>query len=683
VGTHGTLEFLPGKESGMSDTCFPDYLIGHLPHFYLYYSGNPAEATIAKRRTHGCLISYAGPAFKKSGLYGETAELEGLINEFTEATSLSPQKQAQLMESIIKKASAMQLKIDGDLTVDAIADELIRLKHMLMPAGLHQIGKPFSRKMSACFLKAMLGWDRGRIHALPEILRKATSRHTKAAEAHRKTTASIREEDRIDELADRLIEDYFFGDKIFYAALVRTMDTAAKSDLDATLGYGADCLARILPTDEISGLFNALDGNYVQARIGGDLIRDPEIFPTGYNLFQFDPQLVPSETAMTRGRQIAESTVRHYREHHNGAYPETVSVVLWGLETSRTRGETVCQIMAYLGVRLKSHRASIQKTFEVIPLEALGRPRIDCVTTICGFFRDMYPTLLEFLDEAFDVVTRLDEPENMNFVRKHSRQRFEELIGQTDRDTASELSRARIFGPARGQYGTGLTTMIASGNWKDEAQLASAYMTSQKHIYTRSRRGEAHEGLFKQNLKSVDLVSQVRSSVDYTFMDLDHYYEFFGGLARSVEAVRGKKPDMLVTDSSSSKIFTDEAAKAIEIGARTRLLNPKYIEEMLKHKVHGAQQISQRVENLVGLAATTGQVETWIFSRIKQTYFDAPATYQKLQKNNLYATADMMKRMIEAWQRGYWEASEAEILELKEKYMALEGEIEGVSDVSE
>ncbi len=721
VGTHGTLEFLPGKESGMSDTCFPDYLMGAMPHFYLYYSGNPAEATIAKRRTHACLVGYAGPPFRRSGSYGEYAELEGLLNEYAEAETLSPQRKAPLLERIVEKAAELKLAglgegvekdagligvsgeaagnpyrgdgesegweslPDGEAIVDALSGELIRLKTMLMPTGLHEIGKPFTSDEQACFLGAMLGWDRGEVRPLQGIIRDEAERLKGCMESEPEAVQTVSPtpqimEDRINRLTDRLIEDYYFGDKTLHARMGRELSVRGKKELDAALLFGETCLERILRTDEIHGLLNALDGNYVGARLGGDPIRDPEVFPAGFNLFQFDPQQVPSETAMARGREIAESTLDHYRKNNDGAYPESVSVVLWGLETSRTRGETVCQIMAYLGVRLKSTRASIEKKFEVIPLEELGRPRIDCVITICGFFRDMYPTLIDFLDAACDAVAGLEESEDQNFVRKHSRASYEELALKTDPATARELSRARIFGPGEGQYGTGITTVIESGLWKDEAELASAYLCSQKHIYTRNRRGEAREELFRGNLKTVELISQVRSSVDYTFSDLDHYYEFFGGLARSVEAVRGKKPEMLVTDSSAGTIHTDEAGKAVELGVRTRLLNPRYIEEMLKHDVHGAQQIGKRVENLVGLAATTGRVESWVFDGVKQTYFDDPGRLEKLRKNNPFAAAEMIMRMLEAWNRGYWDAVEGDVRELKELYMELEGEIEEMSD---
>ena len=665
VGTHGTLEFLPGKESAMSDACFPDHLIGRMPHFYLYYSGNPAEATIAKRRIHGCLISHAGPPLKPSGLYGEAAELEGVLNELAESEAIAPERRSRLEEKLSDMAKAMNLNLEGEPTPDAIAHELMRMKTMLMPVGLHTMGNPFTTEAETLYLAAMLSWDRGEIPALESVLRRLPG--LAAPDAAQKACESI-------------IRSYYMGDKALYRELADQADHGTQALLDRVLSYGTQCLHRIRQTQEIDALLGALNGSRVEAKLGGDLIRDPEIFPTGHNLFQFDPRLVPSDAAMARGQSIAESTLAHYRKEHHGKWPDSVSVVLWGLETSRTRGETLCQVLAYLGVRITSTRASMEKTFEIIPSAELGRPRIDCITTICGFFRDMYPTLLDLLDNAFDTVASLNEPDEANHVRKHSRNRFAALVKDHGEQEAKELSRARIFGPPQGEYGTGITGIIESGNWQDETEIAEAYLASQKHIYTRNRRGEARADLFREGLKTVDLVSQVRSSADYTFTDLDHYYEFFGGLSRSVQAVRGEKPDMLITDSSGSQLFTDKASKAVELGVRTRLLNPEYIDNMLAHKVHGAQEINARIENLVGLSATTGTVDSWVFSQVKETYVDNLEVYEKLLENNRFAAARILERMLEAWQRGYWDATDEEIMDLRERYMELEGDIEAATD---
>ena len=672
VGTHGTLEFLPGKESALSQKCYPDYLIAAMPHFYFYYTGNPSEATIAKRRIYGCLISYSGPPFRRSGAYGDYTDLGNMIDGYIEAEGLAQEQKTKLKENIIKKVEEMKLIVDDKTDINAISKELIRLKTCLMPVGLHEIGKPFSEKDISCFLSAILNWNRGEIKSINEIIKDSSYCTEDASE--------LKKQDKLFDAAEKLIENYFFGDKQFYESIRNCLAPEKAEKLSKAMRYGERCLKGIQATDEVSGLLTGLSGNYVEARLGGDVIRDPEIFPTGYNIYQFDARMVPSDVAMERGVEIANSTLEFYHAQHQ-RYPESVSVVLWGLETSRTKGETVAQVLAYLGVRIKKDPMSFEKKIEIIPLEELGRSRIDCVVTICGFFRDMFPNILFFLDEVYEVVSNLEEPEEMNFMRKHTMSRLKELLNEMDMRSAQELSRARIFGPPEGQYGTGITTLIENKSWKEEVEIANAYLTAQKHVYTRKRRGQAQKELFKSNLKKVDVVSQVRSSVDYSMTDLDHYYEYFGGLAKSIETVKGSKPVMLFTDSSSSTIYTDEAKKAIEIGVRSRLLNPEYINEMLKHKVHGAQHIGKRVENLIGLAATTGRVSNWIFSSVKETFIDNQEIYEKLKENNRFAASDIIERLFEACKRGYWDAKEKEIKELRDKYLQLEGELESDTDI--
>jgi cobaltochelatase CobN len=668
VGTHGTLEFLPGKESGMCESCFPDYLINDLPHFYFYYTGNPSEAIIAKRRIHGCLVSYSGPPFIRSGAYGDSLELEEIIDEYQEAEFMAPQQKSSLMDKIKVKVSEMKLIVEDNENLDSISSELTRLKCSLMPLGLHEIGKPFSDKDISCFLSGILNWNRGDIRAINSIVEEYT----------KSDLSALKREDSVFETTEKIIEDYYFGSREFYRKVVKALGPENTKALDGVLSFGQKCLIKIKETEEVNGLLKGLSGQYIEAHLGGDVIRDPDVFPTGCNIFQFDARLVPSEVAAERGKEIAESTLEFYKKEH-GKYPESVSLVLWGLETSRTKGETIGQILQYLGVRLVKSSNSFEKKYELVPLDKLGRPRIDCLVTICGFFRDMFPNLLSFLDEIFEAVSYTDEPEEKNYMRKHTLKQAKELEEEMDAGSARELAHARIFGPPEGQYGTGLTTMVENRAWKDEAEIAEGYLSAQKHVYTRERRGEAQRDLFESNLGKVDIVSQVRSSVDYSITDLDHYYEYFGGLAKSIETVKGAKPVMLFTDSSSSKIYTDEAKKAVEIGVRTRLLNPEYIDGLLKHKVHGVQHLAKRVENLIGLSATTGSVDSWIFSSVKETLLDNQEMYERLKKNNSFATHEIMERLLEANKRGYWDATEEELEELKIKYLEIEGDLEDIS----
>ncbi len=669
VGTHGTLEFLPGKESGMCEECFPDYLIGSCPHFYYYYTGNPSEATIAKRRTHACLISYSGPAFKRSGAYGDILALEELIADYETAGNLAPVQKKDLHEKILRKAEEMKLIVDDPDDVDSVSSELIRMKTALMPLGLHRIGKPFSEEEKCSFISAILGWKRGEILPLPEIIVSCVETNIPA----------IRREERACEIAEELVADHCFGTGKFVKKIRKQLPRKQAGALNDSLKFGEECLERLGSNHEFDGLLKCLDGRYLEAHIGGDVIRDPEVFPTGFNMFQFDARLVPSEVAMERGREIAESTLAFFLKE-NGRCPETVSLVLWGLETSKTKGESIGQILHYLGVKIVPTQNAFQKKFELIPLGEMNRPRIDVVVTICGFFRDMFPNMIHFLDEVFEAVCTAEEPEEMNFMKKHSSEREAELRREMAEADAVTLSRGRIFGPPEGQYGTGLTTMIENKAWTDESEIAQGYLSAQKHLYTRTRRGEARRELFESNLKQVEVVSQVRSSVDYSITDLDHYYEYFGGLSKAVQEVRGERPVMLYTDSSSSKIYTDEAGKAIQISVRTRLLNPEYINGLLAHRVHGAQHLADRVENLVGLSATTGRVESWIFSAVKETLLDDQEMLEKLKENNTYAVADIMQRLFEAEKRGYWEASEEELQSLREMYLEIEGEVEAKTE---
>ena len=678
VGTHGTVELLPGKEAGLSDKCFPDYLIGKMAHLYIYYVGNPSEAIVAKRRTYGCLISYSGSPFKRAGFYGDLVELEGMINEYNEAGRLHPQQQADLLKKIKRKISEMKLIVDGDITVDNISKELIRLKNSLIPLGLHEFGKSFGKEEEACFLGSVLCWNRGKIRSLKEIIEDELD-NIKSLSLSNENKIAL--DNQVNHLIDELIKDYVFGEKRFYNEIFNQLSSLGRKKLEATMRYGEKCLESLRKSDEIKGLLNALDGNYIEARLGGDIIRDPEIFPTGYNIYQFDPRVVPSEVAEERGNEIAKNTLDYYFQKYK-KYPETVGLVLWGFETAKTHGETIGQILSYLGVKIKRGYDIWEPKLEIIPLSELKRPRIDCVITICGFFRDMFPNLIDLLDEIFETVSSLDEPLEMNYVKKHSLSIYNEMVKEMSELQAKELSTARIFGPPEGQYGTGITTMIESGNWKEEVEIANAYISAQKHVYTRNRRGEAQKNLFEHNLKNIDLVSQVQSSADYSFSDLDHYYEYFGGFTKSIETVKGRKPVMLFTDSSTSTIYTDEAKKAIEISVRTRFLNPLYIEEILKHKVHGAQQIAKRIENLIGLSATIDRVDSWIFDEIKKTYLDNPEIFSKLKGNNLFATLEIIKKLFEAEKRGYWKAQEEDIKDLTKRYLELEGSIEEVADMT-
>lgn len=579
-GTHGTLEFLPGKETGVTGACWPDRLIGDVPHFYYYYIGNPSEAMVAKRRALATLISYQAPPLKKSGLYGTYQELKETIAEYRESQQSAPERCGDLLEQIGKLAAACEgIPIPGDgLTageLDAVEEQLYTYENSLITDGLHCLNEEESR-----------------------------------------------------------------------------------------------------------GILHALDGKYLPAGTAGDVKKNPEILPSGRNLVQFDPRLIPTRTAWERGEKAAKLTVeRYYRE--TGNYPDTTAVILWGLETSRSQGETIGQILYYLGLRLKTEKASYDDRLEVIPMEELGRPRMDVVIHICGFFRDMYPNLIDNLNEMLQQLLQLEESEEENYFLKNTRRLVRELRWECEKnhqpvDEKEILDEAscRIFGPKNGEYGTNLTDIVRKGNWKEAAQLGESFVSDLSFGYSYRRKGREGRSLLQKQYAGVQMISQVRNNVEYELTDLDHYYEFYGGLAKAVENEKGEKPVMLVADTVGENVKVQDIRTAVEQGIVTRLLNPQWIEGMMRHEYHGVQQIEKRFENVMGFASTTDAVDSVTFSWLTACYAGDEKLRHRMQKSNRWAYMKMMERLMEARNRGYYQASEEELEQIQEAYLEAEGEAE-------
>ncbi|WP_077369016.1 magnesium chelatase subunit H [Anaerosalibacter sp. Marseille-P3206] len=655
VGTHGTLEFLKGKECGMSKDCFSDMLVYDIPHAYLYYCGNPAESVIAKRRSHAVLVGYQSPPYTEAELYGEMIVLETLISELKEAERVDPIRCDDLKEKIKEKAS--ELNFDGE-DLDMLERELYRIKRSLIPRGLHIFGQGYTDSEACDYMRFLLRYDRGNIKAIRRLVAENEGLDYEEL-LDRNDTEKLAE---LDEKSTEIIEKY-------------VMEGICEDRYSDSLEFGRKCYNSSKECYEIKGLLKVLNGEYLPAKLAGDTIRSPEVLPTGYNLYQFDPRLVPSEVACERGAKIADNTIKEYMKS-SGEYPKTVAMVLWGLETSRTQGETLGQIFHYLGVRIVRNRG-FDPEYEIIPLEELGRPRIDITINMCGFFRDMFYNMIQFMNKIFKDVYLLDEPDDMNYFKANTKKIYKNLLDKGySPDEAGELAVSRIFGPKEGDYGTGITTIIETKNWTSEEQLGDKFIDSLKYVYSLNHSGKKVEGLLEDNLKTVDIVSQTRSNHEYEVTDLDHYYEFFGGLAKSIEMVKGKKAEIYISDTTGESIETETVDKSIERGVRTRLLNPKWIDAMLEHKYHGVQEIYDRFENIIGLSATTNKVDNWVFDSLQSTYVSDEELREKLKENNRWAYLSMMERLLEANQRGYWDATDKQLEELRKVYIEVEGSIE-------
>lgn len=667
IGTHGTLEFQRGKECGMSGDCVPDDLLGELPHLYYYYVGNPSEAMIAKRRSHAVLVGYQAPPFAEAELYGEWAELDYLLQEYRTAEQQDPGRCGDILRKLEETAEALHFAAK---TPEELEEELYRMQRSMIPSGLHVLGDGYSPEAAAAYMRFVLRHERGRVRSLRGLLAERNGKQAKELAAQRQTD----ELRRLDQEAEALIAEYLDTRELPVSCMKEPPEW--QEALIRTLEYGYQAYQNSMSNEELEGLLKALDGRYLRASLAGDAMRTPEVLPSGRNLYQFDPRAVPSVTAAERGARTADNSIRQYYDKH-GEYPGTTAIVLWGLETSRTQGETIGQILHYLGVRAGRGLGTFRTEYDIIPLSELGRPRLNVVVHITGLFRDMFPNLLEDLNRIFRRISELDEPENMNLFKAHTRKVEAGLLSSGyESERAGDLASARIFGPAEGQYGTGMTKLIETKQWGEETELGQAYADSQQYVYSLEQRGRAEPELYRTHLLAVDVVSQIRSSHEWEVTDSDHYYEYFGGLAKSVEMAKGTSAEIHITDTTGELPLTEYAEQSIARGVRTRLTNPKWIDALLGHDYHGAQQIAQRFANILGLAATTNQVASWVFSALHEAYVADEARSRQLLENNRFAYHHMLETLLESHQRSYWSATEEELAELRNRYLELEGEIE-------
>jgi cobaltochelatase CobN len=466
------------------------------------------------------------------------------------------------------------------------------------------------------------------------------------------------------------------------------LDGKMKKDLEATLAFAQKVAGYLKDNREIERILKGLKGQYIPPGLAGDPIRSPNVIPTGRNAYQFDPSLIPTVLACERGQTIVEQVLKSYQEANEGNLPETVGVILWGFETIKTQGETIAAIYHYLG--LNPVRSGINEVvdLEPIPLEVLKRPRIDVAVEICGIFRDTLPETLKMIDKGFRIAASLDEPSEQNMVRKHALaiQKTLEEKGIPTKD-AEALSRSRVFGPGESSYGTDLTNLIETSDWEEESELSDFHIAKMSHVYAEGYHAHSSEETFREVLDTVDVVSQVRTDDEYGITDLDHYYEFLGGLTKAVESVRklkpakrSAKPMVFVADSTKDKIKTSNLQTQLQHEARTRFLNPAWIKAQMDAGYTGVKKMNDRVEYLLGWSVTAGQVDKWMWSEVAERYMFNEEVRKKMMAENIWAVEGFLKRLMEAYNRGVWDASEEEIEKLKQIYLELEAEIEELEE---
>ena len=638
-GTHGALEFMPGKQVGMSGDCWPDRLIKDLPNFYLYAANNPSEGTIAKRRSAATLISYLTPPVTQAGLYKGLGELKATLDRLRKA---SVDEQDTLIELAVAQVEQLNLEIaqspdDQMAFIAEVQAKLLELEYALIPDGLHIAGQPMSAEDRRSMLEHIAEADTSA--EIPSELMDAIVNETK-------------------EVIDNFASSETAQDQ---TALVAKLQTANSN---------------LASNEELEGIIKALDGKFIRPSASGDLIRTPEMLPTGRNIHGFDPFKIPSAFATRDGVRQAAKVLDRYLEQDN-QLPETIAIVLWGTDNLKAEGAPMAQALALMGAqpRLDSYGRVVGA--ELISLEELKRPRIDVVITLSGIFRDLLPLQAKMLAEACHLAATADEPVELNYIRKHA------LAYSAENNCEIDDATYRVFSNAEGAYGANVNFLIGSSAWTDDEEIASQYSNRKCFAIDRKGKTERQSKIFDDVMSQVDMAYQNLDSVELGVTTIDHYFDTLGGIAKTVSSRKkaaGKSDNLkvFISDQTQGEGKVRSLDEQVSLETRTRSLNPKWFEGMLEHGYEGVRQIESQVANTMGWSATTGQVQPWVYQELSKTFVLDDAMRQRLADLNPASASRLVNRMIEASERDYWAPDEETMAALQNASEELEDRLEGV-----
>jgi magnesium chelatase subunit H len=589
-GMHGALEFMPGKQAGVGEGCWPDRLIGDMPNVYLYASNNPSEATLAKRRTGAVTITHLTPPLAASGLYKGLAELKDSLTRWRSmAPDADTREELELL--IAEQARAVDM---SEVAPAALWLRLLETENALIPDGLHVVGRPLSDLARAEYVRVMADCDDA-TRARVEVLLK---------------------------------QDH-----------------------------------------EIPALLRALEGRYTPPVAGGDLIRSPDVLPTGRNIHAFDPFRMPTEFACREGAKQAQLLLETHK-----SIPRTVAMVLWGSDNIKSDGGPIAQALALMGAKPRFDSFGRLAGADLIPLAELGRPRIDVVMTLSGIFRDLLPLQTKMLAEAALRAAQADEPLAMNFIRAHA------LAYAAEMGSDLETAALRVFSNAEGAYGSNVNQLVDSSAFGDEDELADAYEARKSFAYGVNGKATQNAALLQKALKDVDLAYQNLESVELGVTTVDHYFDTLGGISRAVKRARGGvEAAVYISDQTrgAGKVRTLQEQVALE--TRSRALNPRFFEPLLTHGAEGVRQIEAHVTNTMGWSATTGQVEPWVYQRLSETFVLDEVMRKRLADLNPASSSRMANRLLEASDRAYWTPDAATLAALQAAADQLEDRMEGIA----
>ncbi|MGC1244670.1 MAG: magnesium chelatase subunit H, partial [Spirulinaceae cyanobacterium] len=577
---------------------------------------------------------------------------------------------------------------------------LMEIESRLLPCGLHVVGKPPSAEEAIATLVNIASLDREEegIVGLPRIIAQSIGRDLD--EIYRRNDQGVLED-------VELLQEITLATRAAVTALVQTQIDAegrvsqvAKlnffnmgkkepwlealqekgfskikaEELKSLFEYLEFCLEQVCADNELGGLLKALAGEYVLPGPGGDPIRNPDVLPTGKNIHALDPQSIPTSAAVQSAKVVVDRLLARQKADNNGQWPETIACVLWGTDNIKTYGESLAQIMWMIGVTPVADALGRVNKLELIPLEELGRPRIDVVINCSGVFRDLFINQMNLLDQGVKMAAEADEPLEMNFVRKHATEQAKEM-GINLRQAAT-----RVFSNASGSYSSNINLAVENSTWEEEKELQEMYVKRKSFSFNSDNPGvmDDNRTIFETALKTADVTFQNLDSSEISLTDVSHYFD--SDPTKVVASLRkdGKAPKAYIADTTTANAQVRTLSETVRLDARTKLLNPKWYEGMLNHGYEGVRELSKRLVNTMGWSATADAVDNWVYEDVNTTFIEDEEMCKRLMNLNPNSFRKVVSTLLEVNGRGYWETSESNLDRLRELYQEVEDRIEGI-----
>ncbi len=698
VGTHGTLEWLPGRSIALSGKCFPDLVLDGIPNIYPYIIDDPGEGIQAKRRSEAVLIGHMCPTMARAGSYEELDKVDAPLQElFKETNAKGGQRGAMVAEVLEAARDAEILKdlgIPDDVTPEEFEKELgrlhdyiVELKDSMVRDGLHVLGRVPEGELLTESVYSLTRLRNGDVPSLREAVAEALGIDLGAAldDPSGSTGGELNSAllDRVDAAATSLLEDMQAAGYSKDACLELAEGLGGSEKLRAVVSYVCD---RIVPNllrmgDELDNIEAACSGRYVLPGPSGAPTRgNADILPMGRNYYGLDPDIIPTRASWEVGRRMAQQMIDRYTEE-KGTYPTEVGFIIWATDTMKNNGDDVAYILWLLGVRPVWSGSGRVVGVEPVPLEELGRPRVDVTVRITGLFRDAFPNLIDLIDDAVKLVAGLDESDQDNILAANLRRDVvESLASGLGVDEARRRASVRIFGCPPGAYGPGVNHAIESGEWKTVQDLADVYTAWGSSAYGRNERGETMKDEFVRRFSRVQATVKNMPDREIDLLDIDDVYGYLGGMNSFVRAYGEDEPLSFMGDSSDpDRVRLRGTAEELQFVYRSKILNPKFVDGLKRHGYRGVAEVAKLTEYTFGWDATSDIVDDWVYEKLTATYLFDDDTREWMRDENPNAMLDMMDRLFEAIDRGMWNAKPETLERLKDIYLDLEERIEEVN----